>query len=429
MNREHFYLLTVRVCVALVALSILFPMHESAAQVNDGMKVAADDWPWWRGPLRNGVANPDQNPPQQWSESQNIAWKFAIPGRGDSSPTVVGDRVFLATADEQKKTQSVVCIDRATGEGLWDKVVHRGGLMLKNEKSTGASSTVACDGERVFINFANNDAVYLTALDLKGNQLWQTRLCDYKIHQGFGSSPAIYQSLVISSVDSHAGGVIAGLDRKSGEVEWEYKRPEKPNYTSPIILHVDGRDQLVMTGCDLVTSLDPLTGEKLWEVPGATTECVTSTVTDGERVYSSGGYPQSHISAVEADGSNKLAWESKDRVYVPSLLVKDGYLYGVLDAGVAVCWKSDTGEPIWKERLGGQFSASPVLVGDVIYATNENAVTYVYRVGPNQLEMIAENKLGDHVMATPTICGGKIYMRVESRPSEGGRQEWLYCVE
>ena len=116
-------------------------------------------------------------------------------------------------------------------------------------------------------------------------------------------------------------------------------------------MNVDGRDQLFLTGCNLFSSFDPLTGKTLWEVKGATTECVTSTVTDGQRVFSSGGYPKNHLAAVLADGSGTVVWETKDRVYVPSLLVRDGYLFGVLDAGIATCWKSDTGKEQWKKRL------------------------------------------------------------------------------
>jgi len=299
--------------------------------------------------------------------------------------------------------------------------------MRKNEKSTAASSTVACDGESVFINFANSDAVYVTALNLKGEQIWQTKICDYTIHQGYGASPAIYQSLVIASADSDAGGVLAALDRKTGAIVWKRDRPKKPSYASPIILNAAGRDQLLLTGCDLFSSFDPLSGKTLWEIEGATTECVTSTVTDGKRVFSSGGYPKNHLAAVLADGSGEVVWETRDRVYVPSLLARDGYLFGVLDAGVAVCWKSATGEQQWKERLGGEFSASPVLVDDIIYATNESGETFVYRSNPSKYEPIAVNKLGDHLMASSTICGSRIYMRVVEQV-DGRPQEMLYCL-
>lgn len=414
--------------VLLVALvGLLFPLPAVGQHVDDQIDVGAGDWPWWRGPQRNGAANPDQQPPTEWSATQNVAWKSPVPGRGDSSPTVFGKHVFLATADEQQETQSVLCYDRQSGKPLWETVVHRGGLMRKNEKSTAASSTVACDGESVFINFANSSAVYVTALSVAGQQQWQTKIADYRIHQGYGASPAIYQSLVIAAADSHAGGSLTALDRKTGVIAWKHDRPKEPNYTSPIILNVAGRDQLFLTGCNLFSSFDPRTGAPLWEVPGATTECVTSTVTDGERVFCSGGYPKNHLAAVLADGSGKLAWETKDRVYVPSLLARNGHLFGVLDAGVAVCWKSDTGDEAWKKRLGGEFSASPVLVNDTIYATSENGETFVFRADPAKFEQIAVNKLGDHAMASPSICGGRIYMRV-TEEVDGKQQEMLYCL-
>src|SRR5205814_107416 len=151
---------------------------------------------------------------------------------------------------------------------------------------------------------------------------WQTKITDYVLHQGFGSSPAVYQSLVIVSADNKGTGVIAGLNRVTGKIVWKQERPKTPNYTSPIILRVDDREQLLFTGCDLVTSFDPLTGKKLWEIGGSTTECVTSTVTDGQLIFTSGGYPKNHLSAVRADGSGKIVWENKTRVYVPSLLVR-----------------------------------------------------------------------------------------------------------
>ena len=413
--------------LVVAAAAVLFPLPAFCQQVDDRISLDAADWPWWRGPQRNGVANPDQDPPTEWSASQNVAWKSPIPGRGHSSPTVVGSRVFLATADEGQGTQSVLCYDRETGEQLWQTEVHLGGLMRKNEKSTAASGTVACDGESVFISFANSGAVDVTAISLEGKQRWQTKIADYVIHQGYGGSPAVYQSLVIAAADSHVGGVVAGLDRKTGAIAWKHDRPKEPNYTSPIILNVAGRDQLLLTGCNLFSSFDPLSGKTLWEIKGATTECVTSTVTDGERVFCSGGYPKNHLAAVLADGSGKIAWETRDRVYVPSLLARDGHLFGVLDAGVAVCWKSDTGQEQWKKRLGGEFSASPVLVGDTIYATNENGETYIYRADPSKFEQIAANKLGDEAMGSTTICGSRIYMRVVEQV-DGRRQEMLYCL-
>src|SRR5262249_1792575 len=159
------------------------------------------------------------------------------------------------------------------------------------------------------------------------------------------SSPAVYDSLLLVSADNKGGGgAIVALKRENGDLVWKQPRPKTPNYTSPIVLNVAGRDQLFFSGCDLVTSLDPLTGDKMWENDGSTTECVPSTVTDGKLTSPRGGYPTNHISAIAADGTGKVVWKNGSRVYVPSMLVRDGYLYTVLDAGVAMCWESSTGK-------------------------------------------------------------------------------------
>ncbi len=401
---------------------------EKQATSVDAIKVKSTDWPWWRGPERNGIADPNQNPPLKWSATENILWKSPIPGRGYGSPTVVGNRIYLASADTEKETQFVLCYDRTTGKQLWNTVVHTGGLSTKgNKKSTHASSTVACDGERLFINFINAGAAYTTALSLDGEQLWQTKITDYIIHQGYGSSPAIYDSLVIVSADNKGGGAVAGLKRADGSIVWKIERPKTANYPSPIILNVAGKDQVLMTGCDLVTGIEPLTGKKLWEIAGATTECVTSTVTDGELILTSGGYPKNHMAAVKADGSGEVVWENSNRMYVPSMLIKDDKIYSVTDNGVAVCWDVRTGKEIWKGRLGGTFSSSPVLVGDRIYVTNEAGETYVFKANPQEFELLGENKLGTEVFATPTFCDSRIFMRV-SEEIVGKRQEMLYCI-
>jgi outer membrane protein assembly factor BamB len=411
---------------ALLSPLAAFPAAAQAQPDAEKIEVAPTDWPWWRGPDRNGVAA-KQDPPLKWGESENILWKAPVPGRGHGSPTVVGDHVYLATADHEKETQSVLCFDRKTGTRLWEAVVHRGGFVKGNAKASLASCTVACDGKRVLVNFLNRGAVYCTALDRDGKQLWQTKVSDYVLHQGYGPSPAVYGPLVIVSADNKGGGAVAGLDRVSGKVVWTRSRPKLPNYASPIILKADGREQLILIGCDLVTSLDPLTGKQLWETKGATTECVTSTVTDGKVVVTSGGYPRNHVSAVAADGSGKVVWEHNTRVYVPSMLAKDGHLYAVLDAGVAMCWRLDSGKEVWKERLDGGFTASPVFVGDLIFATNEAGKTFVFKATPAGYTEVAVNKLGGEAMATPTICGDRIYMRVASQV-DGKRQEMLYCI-
>lgn len=414
-----------RYCITMLIASLTLP---TVAAEPEPIVVTKADWPWWRGPNRNGIADPDQKPPLTWSATENIIWKVPVPGRGHGSPAIVSDRVYLAVADSQTQTQSLVCFDRRTGRQLWQTPVHRGNFAPNgNAKASHASSTPACDGKRVYINFLNDGAIHTTALDLDGRILWQTKVSDYVLHQGFGSSPALYHGLVLVSADNKGGGVIAGLDRTSGKLVWKQERPKAPNYCSPIVVTVAGKDQLVMIGCDLVVAFDPLTGTKLWETKGATTECVTSTATDGKHIFTSGGYPTNHVSAIAADGSAKSVWQNKSRVYVPSMLVHRGHLFAVLDEGVAACWVCENGTETWRGRLSGGFSSSPVLVGDRIYATNESGKTFVFRADPVNFEVLAQNQLGDEVMSTPAICGSRIYIRVAHKIG-GTRQEMLYCL-
>ena len=165
---------------------------------------AQSDWPWWRGPTRNGVANRDPVP-TKLSDADNLLWKTPVPGRGHSSPIIVGNRVFLATADEQKKTQSVVAFDCSSGKQLWQIEVNKGAFPAKNHKNnTEASSTVASDGERVFATFYNHDHVEAVALDFDGNILWKKQVCAFhpkKFEYGYAPSPLIYGETVIISAE------------------------------------------------------------------------------------------------------------------------------------------------------------------------------------------------------------------------------------
>lgn len=386
------------------------------------------NWSQWRGLNYNGIASSKQNPPISFNKNNNIIWSSKIEGRGHGSPTVHGNKVFLATADESLKTQSLICINRKTGERVWTRKVHEGGFPEKsNKKASQASSTPATDGKLVYVNFLNDGAVYTTAYDFEGKKIWRQKISSYILHQGFSTSPAIYKSLLIVSADNKGGGAICGLNKNDGEIVWKINRPKKPNYTSPVIYNLNGRDELIFQGCDLVTSLDPLTGKKLWETSGSTTECVSSIVTDGEHVFTSGGYPRNHVSAIKADGSGEVAWENISRVYVPSMIVYKDYIYAVMDNGNAMCWNSKTGKNMWRERLNRTTSASPVMVKDRIYAIDETGNFSVFSANPEEFKILAKNKIGDQAFATPVICDSKIFVRV-AEIIEGKRQEFLYCI-
>ncbi len=387
----------------------------------------AADWPAWRGPTGDGHAAAGQKLPVKWSESENVLWKAEVRGRGHGSPIVIGDQVLLATADVETDEQLVLCFDRGTGKSLWEAVVHRGNLNNKGHKiSSQASSDVVSDGERLFVNFLNNGAIFTTALDLSGKQLWQRRVCDFQVHQGFGSSPVVYQNIVLVSADHRGGGKMTGLNKLTGEIVWQQDRPPVANYATPAVFTAAGKVQAVLAGCNKVESFDPLTGTKLWSIDGSTEETVVTAVTDGSRVFLGGGYPKNHTMALEADGSGKIAWENVTKTYVPSMLVKNGHVFTVGDAGRAVCWKSATGEELWNEKVDREFYGSPVMADFRIYATSKGGVTSVFEATPEKFTLLGQNQLGDECFSTPAICDNRIFLR--SAKTSPTRQEYLWCV-
>jgi outer membrane protein assembly factor BamB len=389
--------------------------------------IFAADWPAWRGPAGDGHAAAGQKLPVKWSESENLVWKAAVRGRGHGSPIVVGDQVLLATADVETEEQLVLSFDRATGKSRWETVVHRENLNTKGHKiSSQASSDVVSDGERLFVNFLNNGAIFTTALDLNGKQLWQRRVCDFQVHQGFGSSPVIYQNIVLVSADHRGGGKMTGLNKLTGEIVWQQDRPPVANYASPGIVNAVGMVQAVLAGCNKVESFDPLTGKKLWSIDGSTEETVVTAVTDGSRVFLGGGYPKNHTMALEADGSGKIAWENVTKTYVPSMIVKNGHVFAVGDAGRAVCWHSATGEERWNEKVDREFYGSPVMADSRIYVTSKGGVTSVFEATPEKFTLLGQNSLGDECFSSPAICDDRIYLR--SAKTSPIRQEFLWCV-
>ncbi|MBI5770754.1 MAG: PQQ-binding-like beta-propeller repeat protein [Verrucomicrobia bacterium] len=406
----------------------LAPLLLSGLVVLTPLAAASADWPAWRGPTRDGHAATGQSVPIKWSETENVRWRAAVRGKGHASPTVVGDRVFLASADAATSEQLVLAFDRATGKTLWQTVVHRGPLELGNHKnSSAASASVVSDGERLFINFCHAKAVHTTALDpASGEILWQTRVADYQMHQGFGASPVVHENVMLVAADNRAGGRLAGLDRATGKILWSQERPKIANYASPAVFVSGGRTQAVLAGCGLVASFDPLTGKKLWETEGSTEETVVTAASDGQRVFISGGYPRSHVAALALDGSAKVLWQTPTRLYVPTLLVRDGHLFGVLDSGAAFCWRADTGDEVWREKVDKDYYASPIMVGDRIYATSLRGVTSVFEATAKHFKLLAQNQLGDEALASPSICGGQIFLRHAKKGEP--RQEFLWCV-
>ena len=279
------------------------------------------------------------------------------------------------------------------------------GLLHRRPATASASSSTSC----------TTGAIYTTALDRDGKQLWQTKVTDYVLHQGFGSSPARLR-VAGDRVGRQQGRRRASPASTAPRARSSGSRSGRklPNYASPIILNVAGRDQLLLTGCDLVTSLDPLTGKKLWEIKGS-----TDGVRDLHRHRRPAHLHQRRLSrrttssAVRADGSGKVAWENSTRVYVPSMLVHDGHLYAVHGRRRRPCAGSAT--PARKSgRAGSAARSAPRRCWSASTSSppTKPGRTFIFKATPAGFDIVAENQLGDEVLATPAICGGRIYMRV-----------------
>lgn len=399
---------------------LVFLGSDAAPAVEDlpPVQPAADDWPWWRGPNRNAVAAPNQEPPVRWSKTENVVWKAEVPGRGHGSPTIWGQRIFLPAADYKAQTQYLLCYDRATGSKRWQTEIHKDGFVPQHSKNSHASSTPACDGQYVFITFAIQKALWLTALDLDGKIVWQKRLGDFQSMHGYGASPNVYKSLVIVTADNLKKSFLVAVHRRTGEIAWRTERPDYRlgNYASAVVGRVAGRDQLLIPGPYKTFSYDPADGKLLWTCDGPC-ESATSTITPADTcIYACGGFPKKSLLAIRADGSGDVTpthilWSKKGQTaYVPSLLLADGLLYMVDDGGKTTCFEADSGKEVWKTELDGNFSSSPMLAGGHIYVANEAGMMFVFKPG-RKFELVAKNDLGDGGFATPTVCAGRIYLR------------------
>ncbi|MGM0490677.1 MAG: PQQ-binding-like beta-propeller repeat protein [Planctomycetota bacterium] len=429
-------------CAVGTLLFVLFPGCSRADPVekisveSSGMEVRdqetwlePSDWPGWRGPNHDGTAI-DQPIVTRWDDASNIVWQADVPGRGHSSPVVVGEQVFLTTALEDQQQQRVLAHDRRSGEALWSTLVHEGGFPSEDRmhaKSSHANATVACDGRRIYAAFLNGGRVWVTALDVSGNIAWQTDTGPFDSKYGYAPSPIIHRSVVIVAADHQKGGYLAALDRDTGEIAWRARRPALSSYSSPFVGHVAGESQLLICGCDQVAGFDPDTGRSNWSCPGTTESTCGTMVTDGTNVFASGGHPGHETICVRGDGSGKVVWRNDVGMYEPSLLLAGDHLFTVADKGIAYCWTAATGKLQWRERLRGPVSASPVLCNGLILVSNLRGTTFVFEADGDDFQLVSENQLGDDCYTSFALSDGWMFTRVGVKGKER-RQERLYCI-
>lgn len=405
---------------------------EISASENDpieevpAISVAETDWAWWRGPGFDGKLT-SVSLPEQLATSNHLVWEVKIPGRGHSSPTIVGNRIYLLTADDENEKQMVLALNRGDGGEVWRKVLHSGNFTrAMHNENTHASSTIACDGERLFVLFLNNEEVTLHALTLDGDVAWQENLGYFDSKFGFSASPLLYKEFVIVTLDHDAGPSLVCLNRETGEIRWRKKRPRNASFTSPVIYDINGEDRLFVTGADALRCYNPATGEEIFEAGPLATTCVGTPVIDENLIFASGGYPQKNTLCIDAV-SGEVKWQNKVKVYVPSLIAHDGYLYAVNDDGIGYCWDATTGEEQWKKRVGGNYRCSLSLFGETLLIGSMKGDLIQFAATPEGYNEISREQLGTEIFATPSISDQQLFIRYADN-SQGERQEYLRCL-
>ena len=402
------------------ALCLLLSIPICASSV----AVSADQWPQFRGPDGQGHSS-EARLPLEWSETKNVAWKAPLAGLGWSSPVVSGGRVWLTTSVEQRGISlRVLAFDAATGKEVVNvEVFHIGGDRDINPKNSFASPTPVVEGDRVYVHFGADGTA---ALSTTGEVLWKARF-DYQSQHGAGGSPVLHGDLLIFSCDGSDTAFVVALDKRTGKVKWKTHRraPADQAYTTPLVIRVGDRDQVVSVGAFRAAAYDPDTGKEIWRVSyGDGFSNVPRPVFGHGLVYIATGFQQPSILAVRADGTGDVtkthvAWSlQRGAPLTPSPLLVGQELYVVTDGGIATCLDATTGAVAWQQRLGGTYSASPVFTGGRIYFQAEQGVTTV--VAPGRVfRRLAANPLDGGLLASMAVADGSLFLRTDSH---------LYCI-
>lgn len=438
--------------LVLMALAIHPVVAEKQSDTMDSDELAAsnNNWMQWRGPLGTGEA-PNAAPPIDWSESQNVRWKTRLPGLGHSTPVVFGDHVFVTTAipsgpslppkfsgapgahDNLPVTSRHkfvgILLDRKSGEIVWQKELaealpHEGG----HRSGSLASASPATDGKHLFAYFGSYG---LFCLDMQGNVIWNQSLglMNTKHGHGEGSSPAVYDGTIVVNQDHEKQSFVAAFDVTTGKEKWRVKRDEVTSWSSPLIVTVDGKPQVVVPGTVRVRGYDLATGDIIWECGGLSANVVATPVFADGIVYVASSYDTRAMMAIrlakaagDITDTDHVVWSRTDRTpYVPSPLLYKSTLYFLRHyQGILSQVEAATGnEPIGPVRLSQirNVYASPVAAADRIYVTDLEGVTTVVSHGVPRI--LANNRLDDEIAASLAIAGDEIFIRGKNH---------LYCI-
>ena len=405
--------------------------------------AAAQHWPQWRGPDGLGVSA-DTDIATRWGPDENIAWRVPLAGIGTSTPVIWGDRIFLTSqlgtgpidergaqfpgtrrATTRGQTDGVTLLVQAfrreDGHVEWEhRLTAEGRIPAVHRNHNLATPSVVTDGDRLFAWFGTGQ---LVALDLEGHELWSRHIgqdyAPFDVLWGHGSSPQLYEDLLILQCDHPAAAYLLALDTATGEERWVVDRgPFLRAYSTPLVVPTDEGDQLIVNSSRWIDAYDPSTGQARWRA-GSTVELAIAMPVYGDGVvYSTRGYSSGPSLSVDTGGrgdvnSTHVRWRQPTRApYVSSLLLYRGLLYMATENGILTITDPDTGDPVTRTRLHGVYTASPVAADGHVYLLNEDEETVVLEAGPDA-QVVSRNALGARALASPAIAHGRVYIRTD----------------
>ncbi|MGZ8898643.1 MAG: outer membrane protein assembly factor BamB family protein [Limisphaerales bacterium] len=389
------------------------------------ISLQAESWPQFRGARGDGTSA-ESSPPQNWSQTNNLSWKVAIPGEGHSSPIIWNDSVFLTSALPENGNRVLIKVNATTGRIAWQNVVAKSERESMHRENSSASSTAATDGAQVITSFQVGDKVDIRSYDFEGKLQWSAQPLSFSGEHGFSYSPIFYKDLVILDCRQEGEAATIAFDKKNGAIRWKVEpKKRRISHIPPLIIHDGAREQLIVSGSDETASYHPLTGEQIWWCEGPSDVAVAGMAFGDGLLFTTAGYPARTRMAIRVNGAGDVtesgvAWKfQRQASYVPSPVFHEGHLYSVLDEGMLLCFEARTGDIKWQERLKGRFRASLLLADGLIFAMNDQGVTTIVRASPESFQPVATNYLGELCYASPGLSNGRLFIRTAGN---------LYCI-
>lgn len=377
--------------------------------------AVGSDWTQFRGPHGNGVADETNQPVQL--DAGSIAWAADLPGRGVSSPIVIGDRVIVTCSSGPKQDRlHVICFNASDGTKRWERQFWATGRTMCHPKTCVAAPSPASDGQRIFVIFSSNDVF---ALDLEGNLLWLRSLTrDYPNASnslGMASSLTVAEGVVIVMAENDSESFTAGLDVRTGVNRWKLARPKLANWTSPVQFQApDGATLVALQSSKGVTAVEPATGRVVWEYADGASTIPSSAVSGGVIFVPSHGITALQPGA-QGQGPSQLWRSAQLRPETASPVAVNQRVLAINSASVLTCGDASNGKRLWQLRLKGPFGASPVAAGALLYCVNEKGLLQVVDTSQPEGALVGELDLGKTVLCTPAVAHGAIYVRSDAK--------------